>query len=107
MSSEDVNKGTSYGQALKMRRICDSDEVFKERLTELKGHFVERGFKRNFVDEQFVRAKTEKREDLLSQGSEKRNNLYETPLVVNLHPVSLGISKLLAPFDQSCMLRRT
>ena len=33
---EHVKKGIPYGQALRRRWICDSDEVFKERLNEMK-----------------------------------------------------------------------
>ena len=81
-----VKKGIPYGQALSVRRICVSDEVFKERLTKRKGHLVKISFKRNFVDEQFVRAKAKKREDLLSHGSGKRNNLDKISLVVKPTP---------------------
>ena len=35
-----------------MRRICDSDEVFKEKLKELEGSLVKRGFKKKLIDEQ-------------------------------------------------------
>ena len=79
-----------------MRRICDSDDVFKERLMERKGRFVKRGFKRNFVDEQCVRAKAKKRDDLLGQGRGKKNNLDKIPLVVNFHPALSGISRIVS-----------
>ena len=39
-----VKSGISYGQALRIRRIYDSDEVFKERLKEREGNLVKRGF---------------------------------------------------------------
>ena len=32
-----VKKGIPYGQALRLRRICDSDEVFDKSLKDLKG----------------------------------------------------------------------
>ena len=63
---------------------------------ELKGHFVKRGFNRNFVDEQFVRAKVKKREDLLSQGSGKRNNLDKIPLVMNFCLAFSRISRIIS-----------
>ena len=43
-----VKKGIPYGQALRLRRICDSDEVFDKRLKDLKGHLVKRGFEGKF-----------------------------------------------------------
>ena len=54
---EHIKKGIRYGQALRLRRICDSDEVFEERLNEMKGHFTKRGFKHRFVESQFTKAK--------------------------------------------------
>ena len=42
---------------IRLRRICDSDEVFEERLNEMKGHFTKRGFKHRFVESQFTKAK--------------------------------------------------
>ena len=47
-----------------MRRICDSEEVFKERLKELEGNLVKRVLEKNLIDEQFLRAKVKRREDL-------------------------------------------
>ena len=35
-----VKKGIPFGHALRLRRICDSDEVFQERSKEMKGHFI-------------------------------------------------------------------
>ena len=37
-----VKRGIPYGQALRVRRICESDEVFKERLKEFQGNLIER-----------------------------------------------------------------
>ena len=44
-----VKRRIPCGQALRMRRICNSDEVFKERLKELEGNLVKRGFKKNLI----------------------------------------------------------
>ena len=67
-----VKRGIHYDQALRMRRICDSDEVFKERVKELEGNLVKRGFKKNLTDEQFFKAKAERREDLFFRTLEVR-----------------------------------
>ena len=42
--SKDAKWGIPYGQALRYRKICDSDEVFEERLKELRRHFIMGGF---------------------------------------------------------------
>ena len=59
-----VKRGIPYGQALWMRQIYDSDKVFKERLKELEGNLVKRGFKKNLTDEQFFKAKVKRKEDV-------------------------------------------
>ena len=59
-----VKKGIPYGQALRVRRICNSDEVFDKRLKELKGQLVKRGFKKNMIENQFEKAKAKRRSSL-------------------------------------------
>ena len=91
-----VKRGIPYGQALRMRRICDSDEVFKERLKELEGNLVKRGFKKDLFDTQFFKAKAKRREDLFIRNirSKAKENSKRIPLVVNFHPVLSGIGKV-------------
>ena len=38
-----VKRGTHYGQGLRLKRICSSEEVLERRLSDLKGFLVERG----------------------------------------------------------------
>ena len=40
-----VKKGVPYGQALRLRRICDSEEIFENRVIGLKSYLTKRGFK--------------------------------------------------------------
>ena len=70
-----VKLGIPYGQALRNRRICKSDEVFERRLSALWKDFVKRGFTRNIIDSQFRRAKEKSRDSLLSQ--KKRGRLIK------------------------------
>ena len=70
-----VKRGIPYGQALRMRRICDSDEVFKERLKELEGNLVKRGFKKNLIDEQFFKAKAKRRDGLFFQNTRRHKKI--------------------------------
>ena len=46
----EVNIDIKYGQAFRIRRICDSDEMFRKRFQELSGDFVKKGFKRKLLD---------------------------------------------------------
>ena len=55
-----VKKQIPYGQALRVRRICNSDEIFDKILKELKCYFVKRGFKEGMSVNQFRKAKAKK-----------------------------------------------
>jgi len=46
-----------YSQALRMRRICSSDESFNRRTTELKEHLVRRGYNPSQVQQQLERTR--------------------------------------------------
>ena len=104
-----VKRGISYGQALRMRRICDTDEVFKERLEELEGNLVKRGFKKNLTDEQFFKAKAKRREDMFfpNIGSKAKENFKRILLVVTFTQCYRGLGKLLIRFGRFYMRRMT
>ena len=57
--------GSTPGQAFRVRKICDSEEICKESLKDLSGDFIRRGFKRKFVESQFLKARKKSRETLL------------------------------------------
>ena len=92
-----VKKGVPYGQALRLRRICDSDEVFQERSKEMKGHFIKREFKRNLIDSQFEMAKGKNRDGLLHRDirSKDRIGTKMIPLVMNFHPALSGMGNII------------
>ncbi|CAB3988774.1 Hypothetical predicted protein, partial [Paramuricea clavata] len=48
-----VKKAIPYGQALRLKRICSSEKVFQDRLKEMEGHFIKRGFNKKLVKDQF------------------------------------------------------
>ena len=52
-----VKEGIPYGQAVRLRWICNSEEVFDNKLDELQGYLLKKGFRKRNVDSQFVRAK--------------------------------------------------
>ena len=58
------------------------------------GYFIKRGFKKSFVDSQFCKAKGRRRENLLSQGVNKKKELERTPLVINSHPALSGVGRI-------------
>ena len=101
-----VKNGVPYGQSLRVRRICNSDEVFDKRLKELKGHFVKRSFKKNMIENQFEKAKAKRREDLLYQDTNRNKQVKRMSLVVNFHPALSGIGKIRESLWQSYMYRK-
>ena len=60
-----VKKGIPYDQALRLRRICESDQIFHERLDVLRDYLLKRGFKQSIIEEQFREAKQVDRNTLL------------------------------------------
>ena len=91
-----VKRGIPYGQVLRLRQICDSDEVFRERLNEMKGHFIKRGFKRRLVESQFTKAVRQNRDSLLCQDKAgDYSSVNRIPLVMNFHPALSGVRNII------------
>ena len=70
-----VKRAIPYSQGLRLRRICNSDNVFEEKLGELKGFLVKRGYCSDYVDNQFERVRGVNRNSLLKrkEGFENSN----------------------------------
>ena len=51
-----TQKAIPFSLALRLRRICSTDETFKIRTTELTTYLLKRGYKRDFVSKQIQRA---------------------------------------------------
>ena len=67
-----VKKAIPYSQALRLKRICDSEDVFKSREKELKGFLWKRGYERGFVDKQIGRVNGLDREVLLNATEKEK-----------------------------------
>ena len=80
-----VKRGIPYGQALRFKRICDLDEVFERRLDDLRGFLVNRGYEKDFVENQFSRAREVDRCNLFDRG-EKKDQSNGVNLVIDYHP---------------------
>ena len=59
-----------------IKRICDLDEVFERRLDDLRGFLVSRGYEKDFVENQFSRAREVDRCNLFDRG-EKKSRVLE------------------------------
>ena len=92
-----VKKGIPCGQALRVKRICSTEEGYRDRLRDLCSNFIKRGFKENLVDSEFERARVKTRESLLCQDSNRRDHKINKrlPLVMTFHPALLGVGKII------------
>ena len=81
---------------LRLKRICDSEEVYKTKEEELKGFLLRRGYKRGFVDKQIGRVNCLDR-DVLLKGTEERNLDRSDRLVLTLdfHPALQAVHGIL------------
>ena len=60
-----IKKGIPYSQAVRMRRICSSEEYFEKRVPDLKEWLFSRGYNKDLVNSQVDRAKSLDRDTLL------------------------------------------
>ena len=63
-----------HGTALRLRRICDSDEKFKHRSKEYKNYLIARDYHPGLVDKQFRKVEMTSR-DNASKKNTKRNEV--------------------------------
>ena len=66
-----TKKGIPYSQALRIRRICSEDRFFKERVGEVKGCLLNRGYGENEVLEQISKVRNRNRLTSFSMGNLK------------------------------------
>ena len=93
-----VKKGIPYGQALRLRRICDSEEVFENRVIEFKSYLTKRGFKSGEVDNQLQRAREVDRSSLLVRDSGRGNSEERVTLLIDFHPAFSRIGSKMREF---------
>ena len=86
-----------YSMAFHLLRICDSEDIFEERLAELKNNFLlPRHYKSRIIDNQFKRVR-----DLPGENfSEKRKNALQKK-IRNIDP---GKKRVKAVFDFNPLL---
>ena len=71
-----IRRAIPYGQALRIKRICYSDETFESKLGELKGFLVKRGYN------SFDKVRLLDRSALFNQeGDELEEKIWETLLL--------------------------
>ena len=69
-----TKKGIPYSQAVRMRRICSREDLFQNRISDLKDWLYTRGYEKELVDSQVERASLLDRSTIL-QGNSGDNDL--------------------------------
>ena len=66
-----TKKGIPYSQAVRLRRICSTEEFFQKRVSNLKSWLLARGYDEHLVNAQVERASLLNRDTLLRNNSSK------------------------------------
>ena len=97
-----TKKAIPFSQALRIRRICSDENIFKSRLAELKGWFKGRGYEESFIQQQIDRVRGLDREALVITRDKEEDQGREgrVPLVTTYHPALssiMGVAQRLHP----------
>ena len=86
-------KAIPYSQALRLNRICSSNELLDKRCNDLEYWCEKRGYSQNLVRGQVLRARKFSRQELLNKAKETK----ECQLVLNItyHPAFANFKKVL------------
>ena len=95
-----TKKAIPFSLALRLRRICSTDETFNLRPAQLTTYLLKRGYKRNFVTKQIQRAANIPR--TIALQTKDVNKPTRVPFITNFNPslphISNIIKKHYAPF---------
>ena len=80
-----------YGGALRVRRNCSTDEFLNKRCDEYKGYLKSQGYKADLVDNQFDRALSIERSELLKKNIKSDKKVF--PLVLDYNPILPDIDR--------------
>ena len=78
-------KSIPYSQALRLNRICSENSFYDKRCNELEVWLRERGYSDKLVRQQILKARKQKRKDLLNNMKDKRND-YKLVFNITYHP---------------------
>ena len=86
-------KGIPFGQALRIRRICSTEDLFEKRAKEFCGYLIKRGYNAEYVNREIDRARRIPREDTLRDKQPVSNQ--RIPFVATFHPALPNVAKIL------------
>lgn len=85
--------GIPFSQALRIKRICSTENTQNARLGQLHKHLVVRGYNNNIIDSPFERANKTSRQELL-EYKDKNKAANRTSLVLTYHPDFKNVSSI-------------
>ena len=90
LSSSTHKKAIPLSLALRLRRICSTNETFKIRTSELTTYLLKRGYKRNIVAKQIQRAADIPRIHTLQP--KQTNKPERIPFITTYNPSLMGFN---------------
>ena len=81
-----ICRNIPYSLALRIRRICSTTDAFENRAKELTSHLKRRGYNSQEIIAAIARARSHKREDLLSYRPKQESTDTTIPFVMTYHP---------------------
>ena len=88
-----TKKAIPFSLALRLRRICSTDETFNLRAAQLTTYLLKRGYKRNFVTKQIQRAANIPR--TITLQTKDVNKPTRVPFITNFNPSLPHISNII------------
>ena len=82
---QSIKKSISYGQILRLNRICSENSFYDKRCNELEVWLRKRGYSDKLVRQQILNARKHKRKDILNDMKDDRND-YKLVFNITYHP---------------------
>ena len=77
-----LNDKIRYSQALRIKRICSSQEEFINHTAKMINQFQKRGYNRSLIEQQIDKANLQEREQLLKEKKER--NYHKYPFIAQI-----------------------
>ena len=91
-----TKRAIPFSLALRLRRICSSDETFKLRTNELRTYLNKRGYNLSFLNQEIGRVNGIPRSDAIAtRDTSDTNQPIRVPLVVTYNPALRSVSSII------------
>ena len=96
-----IKRAISYGQAVRIKRICSEENVLHERLTQLETWLLKRSYLQENVRPEIERVNLTSREDLLKKSEKNVDELVT--LVLTFHPALNCVHEILRKAERDVL----